>query len=515
LSAGLTRYMYAPMAALALWAVLLVVSPDVATAQGTDPPKDAQGTERVVVVPGDSLWSISREQLGPNATPQQIATAVERIYALNQNRIGGDPNLIFAGQKLSLPPIGEPSMAERSTGATPAREAIKPAEATPSERAAKSSTNRASKTPVGKAASKRMKAPDSVAEPAFLPDAAAPTPVSAVRSLASKDSPRSPVVSFASAARSAVSAVESAIVGTFPDDNQSRRKLLGLSIMAFSLLLAALMAWKLPMTRNIGRSEAWRIPTGYPGGYAGYHTYAQGYDPPELTRKYSSTATGPSSDPAPSSGDATAAGNDLGRVNAVGIAPGKRQRRRNGRTPIQRRLPRKGLATEAHNPKVRRTLLRGAAKTRSQRSANNRAKGIRRGGVGSTKAIVRKLKRHKSVEHGHQPNEDGIELIHDEVCLAIVDIDLPLGLVVGEESRPELNIHLLSARQREILQLVAEELPNAQIARRLFITESTVKQHLHKAYKILGVRNRREAAKFLGRKDQAERHPVTAVGVRP
>ena len=477
------------MAALALLAVLLA-SPAVAKAQGIDTPKYTQGTERVVVAPGDSLWSISREQLGPNATPQQIATTVERIYALNQNQIGGDPNLIFAGQKLSLPPIGEPSTAEASTGATPAREAIKQAEAPPSARAAKSSTNRASKTPVGKAVSKSIKASDPVAEPAFLPDAAAPAPVPAVRSLASKDSPRSPVVSFASAARSAVSAVESAIVGTFPDDNQSRRKLLGLSIMAFSLLIAALMAWKLPMTRNIGSSEAWRIPTGYPGDYAGYHTYAQGYDPPELTRKYSSTATGPSSDPAPSSGDATVAGNDLGRVNAVGIAPGKRQRRRNGRTPIQRRLPRKGLATGAHNPKVRSSLLRAAAKNRSQRSANDRAKGTRRARVGSTRAIRRK---HETVEHGHKP----------------------LGLVVGEESRPELNIHLLSARQREILQLAAEELPNAQIARRLFITESTVKQHLHKAYKILGVRNRREAAKFLSSNDQAERQPVTAVGVRP
>ncbi len=492
MSAILNRYIYAPMAALALWAVLLALSPDVATAQGIDPPKDTRGTERVVVVPGDSLWSISREQLGPNATPQQVATAVERIYALNRNQIGGDPNLIFAGQKLSLPPIGEPSPAEASTGATRAREAIQPAEDSPPGRAAERGANRASRTPVGKAGIKGGKAPDPAAEPASLPDAAAPALVPAVRSLASKDSPRSPLESVASAARSAVSAAESAIVGTFPDDNQSRRKLLGLSIMAFSLLIGALMAWKIPMRRNIGRSEAWGIPTGYPGGYAGYHTYAQGYEPPELTRKYSSTVTGPSSDPAPSSDDVTTTGNDLGRVNAVGIAPGKWQRLRR-RTPIPKRPPRKGLATEAHNPEVRRTLLRAAAKNRSQRSANNRAKGARRGGVSSTKAILRKLKKHKSVEHGHQP----------------------LGLVVGEESLPEPNIHLLSARQREILELVAEELPNAQIARRLFITESTVKQHLHKAYKILGVRNRREAAKFLGKKDQAERHPVTAVGVRP
>jgi DNA-binding CsgD family transcriptional regulator len=490
LSAILNRYIYAPMAALALWAVLLALSPDVAKAQGTDPVKDAQGTEHVVVVvPGDTLWSISSEQLGPNATPQQIAIAGERIYALNRDQIGGDPNRIFAGQKLSLPPIGEPSTAEASTRATSAQEASEPAEAPPSERAAKSSTNRASKTPVVNAASKSMKAPDSGAEPASLPDAAAPAPVPAVRSLASKHSPRSPVVSFASSARSAVSAVESAIVGTFPDDNQSRRKLLGLSIVAFSLLIAALMAGKLPMRRNIGSSEAWGIPKGYYGGYARYHTYPQSYDPPELTQKSASTATGPSPDLAPSSDGTTTAGNDLGRVKVVGIAPGKRQRRRHERTPIPKRLPRKGLATEAHNPKVRRALLQAAAKNRSQKSANNRARRTRKGGVGSTRAIRRK---HETVEHGHKP----------------------LRLVVGEATRPEPKTHLLSARQREILKLVAEELSNAQIARRLFITESTVKQHLHKAYKILGVRNRREAAKFLGKKDQAERRPATAVGVR-
>jgi DNA-binding CsgD family transcriptional regulator len=490
LSAILNRYIYAPMAALALWAVLLALSPDVAKAQGTDPVKDAQGTERVVVVvPGDSLWSISSEQLGPNATPQQIAIAVERIYALNRDQIGGDPNRIFAGQKLSLPPIGEPSTAEASTRATTAREAIEPAGASPSGRAAKRGTNPASRTPVAKADTKSGKAHDAVAEPASLPDAAAPAAVPAVRSLTSKDSSRSPLESFASAARSAVSAAESAVVGIFPNDNYARRKLLGLSIVAFSLLIGALMAWKLPMRRNIGRSEAWGIPTGYYGGYARYHTYPQSYDPPEQTQKSASTATGPSPDLAPTSDGTTTAGNDLGRVKVVGIAPGKRQRRRHERTPIPKRRPRKGLATGAHNPKVRRALLQAAAKNRSQRSANNRAKRTRKGGVGSTRTIRRK---HEAVEHGHKP----------------------LRLVVGEAIRPEPKTHLLSARQREILELVGEELSNAQIARRLFITESTVKQHLHKAYKILGVRNRREAAKFFGKKDQAERRPATAVGVR-
>jgi DNA-binding NarL/FixJ family response regulator len=59
------------------------------------------------------------------------------------------------------------------------------------------------------------------------------------------------------------------------------------------------------------------------------------------------------------------------------------------------------------------------------------------------------------------------------------------------------HLDALSARQREILDLVAEGHTNAQIGRRLFITEGTVKQHLRGAYKILGVKNRSQAAHLL------------------
>ena len=59
------------------------------------------------------------------------------------------------------------------------------------------------------------------------------------------------------------------------------------------------------------------------------------------------------------------------------------------------------------------------------------------------------------------------------------------------------NIWDLSARQREILELVVEGLSNAQIAGRLYLTESTIKQHLRAVYKVLGVHNRTEAAKTM------------------
>lgn len=59
------------------------------------------------------------------------------------------------------------------------------------------------------------------------------------------------------------------------------------------------------------------------------------------------------------------------------------------------------------------------------------------------------------------------------------------------------NLEALSDRQREILDLVADDLSNAQIARRLFLSESTVKQHLRAAYKLLGVKKRAEAARLI------------------
>ena len=51
----------------------------------------------------------------------------------------------------------------------------------------------------------------------------------------------------------------------------------------------------------------------------------------------------------------------------------------------------------------------------------------------------------------------------------------------------------LTDREREVLALVAEGLPNKQIARRLEISEKTVKAHLTSAYRTIGVDDRMQA----------------------
>ena len=65
-------------------------------------------------------------------------------------------------------------------------------------------------------------------------------------------------------------------------------------------------------------------------------------------------------------------------------------------------------------------------------------------------------------------------------------------------SEEAANLSALSTRQREILGMVVEGKSNAEIAKNLFLSESTVKQHLRAAYKELGVSNRTQASRLLG-----------------
>jgi DNA-binding CsgD family transcriptional regulator len=52
---------------------------------------------------------------------------------------------------------------------------------------------------------------------------------------------------------------------------------------------------------------------------------------------------------------------------------------------------------------------------------------------------------------------------------------------------------LLSTREIEVLELINSGLSNKEIAEKLFISLSTVKTHINNIYKILEVKNRREA----------------------
>lgn len=66
--------------------------------------------------------------------------------------------------------------------------------------------------------------------------------------------------------------------------------------------------------------------------------------------------------------------------------------------------------------------------------------------------------------------------------------------VLLDARRGETSNRQLSAREEQVLRSVVEGLPNKRIARRLGITERTVKAHLTRVFQQLGVADRTQAA---------------------
>ena len=69
-------------------------------------------------------------------------------------------------------------------------------------------------------------------------------------------------------------------------------------------------------------------------------------------------------------------------------------------------------------------------------------------------------------------------------------------LVVPRDVRPT-EPPSFTNREKQVLGLVIMGLTNSEIANKLYISESTVKSHLHTAYRKLGVRSRGEAARLI------------------
>jgi DNA-binding NarL/FixJ family response regulator len=99
---------------------------------------------------------------------------------------------------------------------------------------------------------------------------------------------------------------------------------------------------------------------------------------------------------------------------------------------------------------------------------------------------------------------DGYLLKHsdpEEIAAAIRSVhagDAPLDPKVArallESRRTKTNTPTLTDREREVLDLVRQGFANKQIARRLGISERTVKAHLTRVFSSLGVSDRTQAA---------------------
>jgi DNA-binding NarL/FixJ family response regulator len=83
--------------------------------------------------------------------------------------------------------------------------------------------------------------------------------------------------------------------------------------------------------------------------------------------------------------------------------------------------------------------------------------------------------------------------------------DFPVATELSDDHGGTSRLGELSAREREVLELIAEGLSNKEIAEQLFISLSTVKVHVRHVFEKLAVRTRTEAALLC----VAEREAIT------
>jgi DNA-binding NarL/FixJ family response regulator len=80
----------------------------------------------------------------------------------------------------------------------------------------------------------------------------------------------------------------------------------------------------------------------------------------------------------------------------------------------------------------------------------------------------------------------------DEVAMAVRMVGKGMTVFGRQEEAPSTP---LSAREREVLTLIASGATNREIAERLYLSPHTVKEHASSLYRKLGVKNRAEAAR--------------------
>ena len=89
---------------------------------------------------------------------------------------------------------------------------------------------------------------------------------------------------------------------------------------------------------------------------------------------------------------------------------------------------------------------------------------------------------------------DAIREVHRGRPALHPDVAMRLVRRVADPSAGSALIEPLTGREREVLRLVVEGFANKQIARRLLITEKTVKTHVSNVLQKLGVEDRTQAA---------------------
>ena len=212
-------------------------------------PAPESSTTRLVVEPGDSLWSISEEHIGPGATPKQIAYEFERTFDLNRGRIGEDPNLIFPGQELVLLPPASDTAATAPVSQEPvaAQQAPNPIVVQPEG---------VSDSPVVEPAVSEEAVPENGASGGAVSEDAVTAPPTRgqtdeqAENASAESVPAESVPAESVPSTTAAGGVVGSLLEAY-DDIEVERRLLGIGILAMTLIVAILMAWRLPMRRNV------------------------------------------------------------------------------------------------------------------------------------------------------------------------------------------------------------------------------------------------------------------------
>jgi hypothetical protein len=257
-----------------------------------------------VVEPGDSLWSISEEHIGPGATPEQVAYEVERIFELNRDQIGENPNLIFPGQEfflVSAAPGGAAAAPEQPVAVAEQQQAPEPivvesegvfdspaAEGAAIENVVPEddvSEGAVSEDAIPAATPSRNQT-DEQAESA--PAESAPAESAPAESAPAESAPAESVPAESAAPATTAGSIGDSVLEAY-NNLKGERRLLGVGILALTLIVALLMAWRLPMRRNVEDPQAWGIPQ---------QQYYENYAPAEAPRQAPpETARGPEGEP--------------------------------------------------------------------------------------------------------------------------------------------------------------------------------------------------------------------------
>src|SRR5205085_811004 len=111
------------------------------------------------------------------------------------------------------------------------------------------------------------------------------------------------------------------------------------------------------------------------------------------------------------------------------------------------------------------------------------------------------LRRANSRSEARQLLRQGIELAHQCGASALVTLANEELAATGAHARTILlsGLDALTASERRVAQMAAEDLSNKEIAQTLFVTVKTVEQHLGRVYRKLDIGSRRELGAALWR----------------